>query len=523
MQAAKRVAVNTGILYARMAITVFISLYSTRLILFALGSNDFGIFNLVGGTIAMLGFLNTSMAAATQRFMSYAQGAGNPERLKRIFNVSLLLHLIIAVILIFFLEIAGFFFFQSILNIPPDRIEAAKIIYQVMIISMLFTVVSVPYDAVINSHENMLLFALLGILESIIKLGIAFYITELMGDRLVMYGILMASLSVFLLLVRYFYCKSKYEECVVAVRENYDNHLMKEMTTFAGWSFLGSCMNMIANYGQGIVLNMFFGTVVNAAQGIANQISGQLSVFAGTMLKALNPLIAKSEGAGDRSLMLNASMMGSKISFFLLTVFFVPVLIEMPYILKIWLKEVPLFTILFCQLLLVRNLIEQLFVTLVSSISAVGKIRNFQIFASTLTFFPLLVSYFLCRNGYPAHTLYVVFIIYSIIASINILYFTHKLCGLSIPFFLKEVILRCVLSFVIALALSSIPLFVMAEGFPRLLCVLLISFISLVFLVYTIGITKSERLWILHVTKSTLDRYLPKTKRFTSFLGLKYP
>jgi O-antigen/teichoic acid export membrane protein len=201
LEAAKRVAKNTGILYARMAITVFISLYSTRLILAALGVEDFGLFNVVGGVISMLGFLNSSMAAATQRFMSFAQGAGDLEKVKRIFNMSSLLHWGISILVFILLEGAGYFFFHGILNIASDRIEVAKLIYQFMVISTLFTVISVPYEAVITSHENMLVYAVMGVIEAVLKLGIALYINYSQMDHLVMYGILMAALSIFLLLV----------------------------------------------------------------------------------------------------------------------------------------------------------------------------------------------------------------------------------------------------------------------------------------------------------------------------------
>jgi O-antigen/teichoic acid export membrane protein len=225
MEAAKRVAKNTGILYIRMAITVFISLYSTRLILAALGVSDFGLFNLVGGVISMLGFLNSSMAAATQRFISFAQGAGDQEKVKRIFNMSSLLHWGISILVLLLLEVAGYFFFHGILNIAPDRLEVAKLIYQFMVISTLFTVISVPYEAVITSHENMLVYAVMGVIEAVLKLGIAFYITYTGLDHLVMYGLLMVVLSVLLLIVKRIYCHRVYEECQLRVSQYFDKPL----------------------------------------------------------------------------------------------------------------------------------------------------------------------------------------------------------------------------------------------------------------------------------------------------------
>ena len=493
MQVASKIAKNTAILYIRMAATIFISLYSTRLILAALGVADFGLFNVVGGLIAMLAFLNACMTEATQRFMSYAQGAGNKDQLKTIFNSSLILHFIIGIILLIVLEVAGYIFFNYILTIDPQRLFAGKIVYQFMIVSTLFTIISVPYDAVINAHENMLLFAILGIVESILKLAIAIIITNASGDKLILYGALMAILSVILLFCRFIYCTKKYKECKIALKSSYEKKLMIEMTTFAGWSFLGFSTSMIANYGQGIVMNVYFGAVVNAGQGISNQVSGQLSSLAHVLMKALNPSIAKSEGSGNRPFMIKTAMMGSKLSFFLLMIIFVPVIIEMPVILTLWLKNVPPYAVIFCRLLLIRNLIEQLFISLVTAISAVGNIKKFQIYSSILTFFPLLISFLLFSLGFPPYSLYIVFIIYSVIASVNIVYFAKITCDLPVMFFLKEVVLRCFASLFLSFFLSLIPYFLLKENIFGLAIVFINSFLVMSILIWLIGFNKKER------------------------------
>lgn len=513
MQAIHRVAANTGILYLRMAITVFISLYSTRLVLAALGVEDFGLYNLVGGVIAMLGFLNASMAGATQRFMSFAQGSGDIDKVKLIFNMSTLLHFGIALAVVIALEIAGYFFFNGLLDIAVDRVAIAKLVYQFMVVSTLFTIISVPYEAVITSHENMLFFAVLGIVESVLKLSIALYITygrlnlpvglsvsiEQIHitystiDNLIVYGLLMAVLAIFMLLIKRIYCHRKYQECEISFKKHYDKSLLKQITGFAGWSFMGTASSMIANYGQGMVLNIFFGTTVNAAQGIANQISGQLGVFATTLLRALNPMIAKSEGAGDRALMLKATMMGSKVSFFLMMALHVPILIEMPFILKLWLNTVPDFAILFCQLLLIRNLIEQLFIPLTSAISAEGNIKGYQFAASILTFFPLPISYILFKLHYPAYALYVVFIIYSILASSVILYYAKKNCQLPLIQFFGNVITRCAATFILVFILALIPYFYIQSGIMRLIGVILTSSLFYLIIVFFVGFSKDER------------------------------
>jgi O-antigen/teichoic acid export membrane protein len=499
MQAAHRVAKNTGILYARMAITVFISLYATRLILGALGVADFGLFNVVGGVIAMLGFLNSSMAAATQRFMSFAQGAGDLEKVKRIFNMSTLLHAGIAVLMVLVLEIAGYFFFNGLLNIAPDRVEVAKVIYHFMVASTFFTVLSVPYEAVITSHENMLFYAILGILESVLKLGIALYITYSAFDHLVAYGFLMAALSIFLLILRRIYCHRYYAECELNFRKHYEKPLLQEISSFAGWSLLGSASSMVANYGQGIVINIFFGTLVNAAQSIAAQISGQLGVFSVTLSKALNPLIDKSEGAGNRAMMLKATLGGTKISFFLLSFLYIPFLIEMPYILKLWLKNVPDYTVIFCRLLLIRNLIEQFYIPLTNALGAVGKIKKYQIVSSLLNTIPIIVSYIFFSLGFPPFTLYWAFILFSLIMLFNVLYFAKINCDLSVAEFLQNVLFKCLLAFSIAMLVSSIPVFAINDQLIQFVGVCIVGGLSYLALIWLFALSVGEKILLLNL------------------------
>ncbi|WP_158847917.1 oligosaccharide flippase family protein [Algibacter sp. L1A34] len=510
MKEAKRVAKNTGILYAQMFITVLMSLYATRLVLAALGAEDFGIFNVVGGAIAMLTFLNTAMASASQRFMSFAQGQGDFKKQKNIFNISLVLHFFIAIVVVILLEIVGYFLFSGILKIDSNRLDIAILIYQFLIVSTFFTIISVPYDAIINAHENMLLVAILRIIETILKLAIALFITYTSFDKLYMYGLLMASLSVFLLIIRQIYCHTKYEEVTINFKKYFNKPLFKEMTGFAGWSFLGSSSSLLTNYGQGIVINMFFGTAVNAAQGVCNQIAGQLGAFAGTMLKALNPLIAKSEGAGDRNLMLKASFIGSKVGFFLLTIFYVPVILEMPYIFGLWLKEVPEYAIIFCQLLLARNLIEQLFRTLSSSIAAVGNIKKFEIYKAFINFLPLIVAYILFSLGYPPYTLYVVFIIYAILNAILTLYIAKIECGLSIKEFLKDVVFKSVFTFVVLILITAIPNYFLEESFIRLIVVLAVSTCFFFIVVWFIGLTVYEKSMVKNILNNVLSKHKAK-------------
>ncbi|WNC71186.1 MATE family efflux transporter [Thalassotalea psychrophila] len=490
---AKRVAKNTGFLYARMAITVFISLYVTRLVLGSLGTEDFGIYSLVAGMVAMLVFLNAAMAAASQRFMSYAQGEGNTDKQKNIFNVSILLHALIAIAVVILLEVVGYFLFENVLDIPQNRMQAAKYVFQFMVISTFFTIISVPYDAVINAHENMLFVAITGVLEAFLKLGVAIYITYTDFDKLISFGLLMAISAILMLLIKRVYCHKNYCEVDINIKKYFDKPLFIEMGGFASWSFLGSSTSMLSFYGQGIILNMFFGPVVNAAQAIAAQVSGQLGAFSSTMLKALNPLIVKSEGGGNRTLMLNASLLGSKVSFFLLMIFYIPVIIEMPYIFSLWLKEVPEHAIVFCRLLLIKHLMQQPFLTLDSSIAAVGNIKRFQIYTSFLNIFPLVVGYLLFKNAFPAYSLYVVFIFHTMIWASIILFFSKKYCSLSISYFFKDVIFRCLMSFIMTFSMVLAFSAHILNDNLRLFVVLFLNCVVFVFVTWFVGFNTKDR------------------------------
>lgn len=399
MSTVARVAKNTGYLYAKMGVTMFISLYTTRLILNSLGASDFGIFNIVGGAIAMLGFLNAAMAGSTQRFLSYSEGEGDKEKQKKIFNLSILLHAGIAILVGCLMLIAGYFFFNGILNIPVDRVSAAKIVYGSLVVSTIFTVINVPYDALLNAHENMRYYALVGIFESLLKLGVAFIVIYTLHDKLIVYGILMAIIPFISLSIMRYYCHRHYEECILNPKRYFDKTLMREMTGFAGWNFMQTASAMISNYGLGIIVNMFFGTILNAAQGIANQISGQLMSINSVLMKAIHPVITKTEGGGDRIRSIKIAEITCKVAFFAIAVLALPAMITMSEILQIWLKDVPQYTAFFASCLLFVSMMEQSVTGLYSLINASGKIKRISIAKSCFKFFFLPLVFLFFKHG----------------------------------------------------------------------------------------------------------------------------
>lgn len=478
MKSQNKVTFNTIILCARMAITVFVSLYTVRLVVGALGEVDYGIFNLVAGTVSMLTFLNTGMSAATQRFMSHAQGQGDAPRIKRVFVVSLAVHFVVSIVVLFVTLIAGYFLFKNILNIDLKRIDVAGYVYVTAAVGAAVSVLSVPYDAVINSRENMIFVAITGVLEAFAKLTIAIILGTAPLDKLLVYGVLTLGLGLIILTIKIIYCHFMYEECTFALSKFYDRRLASEVGSFAGWSFLGSASSLMSHYGQGIVLNKFFGERVNAAQGIANQVSGQLGAVTSVMLKALNPMIAKSEGAGNRFLMLKASVIGSKFGFVMLVPVFVPVMVEMNFVFDFWLGVTPTYAVVFCRLLLVRNLIDQLFSTLPSVIYAVGSIKSYQVYSSILNPIPLLASILMFTFDYPVESIYWSYIAYSLVCSCLLLYFCGRDCGLDVADYFSNVVVRgCFLLFFVY-SVALVANFLLDEGVVRLVAVFVSTFFS---------------------------------------------
>lgn len=493
MSSVNRVIRNTLFLYGKMAITLFISLYTTRLLLASLGITDYGIFNVVGGAISMLGFLHAAMAGATQRFMSYAEGEGNSEKLKIIFNISVVLHFAIAIAVALLLVVAGRFFFAGILNIPADRIHSASLVYHFMVASTVATMMTVPYEAVLNAHENMLYFSVVGIAEALLKLGTAFLVMHTSDDKLVIYGGAMACISFLVMLSMRIYTHAKYDECVFAPMCFWDKKLMKEMSNFAGWNLIGTASGMISGYGSGIILNHFFGTVLNAANGITGQINGQMLALSNTMQRALAPMITKDEGRGQRESVIKSALTGSKLSFLMYVFFSIPLLIETPWILGKWLTTVPDWTVVFLRLSIFRVLIEQLTSSFGVAISAVGNIKGVNSYKSFVSIAELALLGIIFSLGMPPFWFVVIGIVSAFVGCCIVLTQMIKCCGLELNRFFKEMVMRlfavCLGIFLIAL----IPHCLFPASYLRLGFTCLFSSAAYLVLVYSLALNMEEK------------------------------
>lgn len=496
MSSSSRIIKNTGLLYLRMGITVFISLYSTRLILASLGEVDFGIFNVIGGSIAMMGFLNSTLTNATQRFLSYAEGKGDLSVQVKIFNISLILQIFIGVVTMVLLLGIMPLLFDKFLNLPPEKEWSAKIVYYTFVFSTFLTIINVPYDATLNAHENMLYYTLIGLLESGLKLAIAIVCVYIDTDKLILYSVLMASLPIITLTIMKIYCHSHYKECQIDIRKYWDINIVKKIASFSGWNFLTAISSLFTVQGLSVVLNHFFGSKLNAAQGIANQVNGQLSAFSTTMMKAINPVIVKKTANGSVESLSNVTFAGCKFSALITLLFAVPFIFKMKYILSTWLEDVPEWTMIFCQLQLIQTVIIQISNPIATAIYGNGDIRDYALYKSIMNILPLLMTIMAFFIGASPIWLYISLIVFmGIGGNIVILYYSKKMCEMSPLSYMKDVVIPVVATSIIMIlcGFTDVVLFPEENLVSLILCCIFTS-AGMMLSLSTIGLSKEEKI-----------------------------
>lgn len=434
----KRIAKNTLLLYIRMLFLMAVNLYTSRVVLNVLGVEDFGIYNVVGGVVAMFSMLSGSLSAAITRFITYELGTGDRESLKRIFSSAVTIQIGLAVLIILLAEAIGVWFLNIKMNIPDARIVAANWVFQFSILTFAINLISVPYNASIIAHERMSAFAYISILEAIGKLAIAFLIVVSPMDKLIFYAILMCAVALIVRFAYGIYCKRNFEECTYHFI--FDKDLLKRMFGFAGWNFIGATSAVLRDQGGNVVINLFCGPAVNAARGIAFQVNNAVSGFVTNFMTALNPQITKSYAAGDRDYMMTLIYQGARLSFYMLLLLSLPVLINTHYILELWLKTVPEHAVLFVQLVLVFAMSESISHPLITAMLATGKIRNYQLVVGGLQMMNLPVSYILLRIGMFPEVVIVVAIVISQCCLAARLLMLRGMIGLSVKKYLKKYI-----------------------------------------------------------------------------------
>lgn len=488
-----RITKNTLFLYVRMIIIMLVSLFTSRVILITLGVEDFGIYNMVGGVVAMFQIISNTLTDATQRYLTFEIGKSENGNINKVFSICIILHIILGIVIVLIAEPIGLWFLHNKLLIPIERLVASEWIFHFSIISMFVMFISVPYNALIIAHERMKAFAAISIFDTTLKLIIAYsLLLSERGDRLIIYGLLLLILQIIIRIIYGRYSIKNFKES--RFRWFFDITVAKEMSRFASWLIIGNAAFIGVTHGINLLLGMFFMPIVNAARGISVQVETAVKMFARNFQTAINPQITKLCASGHLSDMNKLVFKGTRFSSFLLLIPTLPIFFETESILNLWLSEVPPYTELFIRLILLTAWTNCFGNTLAVAAKASGDIKRFELYAASIKLIVLPVGYFLLRQGFsPVSVLWVYFIceIFALISNICI---THIITGFSIKDFCIEVFIP---SFTVAV-ISSIPLALIKLLIPnasviRLIVVLMTSVLGTVLCIYCIGITQEER------------------------------
>lgn len=489
-----RIAKNTIILYGRMLLMMFIGIYTSRLVLQALGVTDYGIYNIVGGLITAFTIVSDAFTQTIGRFIRFHLGKGNIEKLRLIFSTSVVIQILLSLIIIILMETVGLWFLNSKLVIPPERLYAAHWVYHLSVISFALNLISVPYMSVITSHEKMGVFAYFTIFDAICKLSVAIIIYYASWDKLIILSILSTVIAVIVRIMYGVYCKKHFEEC----KHNFtfDKKVSLEMLKFSGWNFISSSAVVLRVQGSNIMLNMFFGPIINAAKGIANQLNAMMNGFVANFLTAVTPQITKNYAAGDLEYVRKLVYKGAKFSYFIFLLVSIPILCDTHFVLQLWLGQVPDHSVLFVRLIVLYTLLDTVSRTVTTSIYATGNIAQYQIYVTAFEILNLPISFFLLSNGAIPEIVTIVSIVLTQLCLLSKLIIAHRQIMLSVRKYMCSVYFKALFVTVISSSLPLLTLFILEESFFRFITICILSVLSTTFTVYYVGCDAVEKQFI---------------------------
>lgn len=487
----KRIAINTIVLYVRMLLLMFIALYTSRVTLDALGVEDYGIYNVVGGFVSAFAIISSALSGACSRFLNYEMGRGRMDRLANVFSTAINIHSLLSLLVVLVAETVGLWFLNEKMVIPDNRFFAANWVFQLSLFTFCINLFVVPYRSALIAHERMKAFAYVSVIEGFLKFILAFLIAISPIDRLIFYAGVLCTIQVGIGLVYMIYCKRNFQECTY--HWICDKSMTKEILSYSGWNFLGHASGILRNQGGNILINIFFGPAVNAARGIANQVLAAVEGFVSNYMLAVNPQISQSYGAGELDYMRKLVYTSARFSFFLIYILSLPIILNIDFILSIWLKEVPNHSAAFVQLMLIFSMIQSINMPIQYAQAATGRIRNYQLVVATSQLMILPVTYILFKVEFDAEALFYVSIIINSISVYLRVYMLSRIIEWDILKYSKEVIFK-----VLGIVFVSLPfpLFVKHHFEQNLMGFLVISSISIICTISTIwfiGLSCNEK------------------------------
>lgn len=500
----KRIAKNTLLLYVRMLFLMLISLYTSRVILNALGVEDYGIYNVVGGVVAMFSMISASLNSAISRFITYELGIGDLNKLKKVFSSSVTIQIGLAVFFLLIVETVGVWFVNYKMVIPVDRLVAANWCLQLSAITFSINLISVPYNAAIIAHEKMSAFAYISIIEAVGKLLIAWLILISPIDKLIFYAIMLAFMAIVIRYIYMYYCKRHFVECTYFFI--YDSSLLKRIFGFAGWNMIGTSSAILRNQGTDILINLFFGPAVNGAKAIANQVNAAIDGFVQNFMIAMNPQITKSYANGNHHYMLDLVMKGAKFSYFILLFLGLPILLNTGFILQLWLKIVPAHAVLFVQLIIVMTMCDSLSHSLVAAILAEGEIKLYMAVVGGLQMLNIPIAYIALWLGCIPEITVVIAIILSQVCLFTRILFLKRKVNLSVREYMYKVYFVIVSVTLLAALLPVCLKTIMNDGWLSFVLVTVVTLACTVVSIYSVGLSRDERQMVLLKTKEVINK-----------------
>ena len=502
----RRIARNTVLLYLRSLISLFISLYTSRLVLKGLGVDDFGIYGVVGGFVSMFSIVTGSLSGAISRFLNYAMGKGDKQELSNTFALSLNIMLILSLIVVLLTETFGLWFLHNRMSIVPGRETAAFWCFQFSVLSSVSSFLVVSFTASIIAHEKMGVFAYIDVGEVILKFLIALLLTFSLGntDKLVLYAALLLAVTLTKQMISRIYAIKHFEEC--RIRWYWNKKKFLEMFAYAGWSFLGKTSGTFAGQGVNMIVNVVFGPAVNAARSLSWTVNHAVQLFVNNFTVAINPQITQSYASGDFGYMKQLLFRGTKFTYFIMWLFVLPLMLETDFVTDLWLADIPEHTIRFIQLALISNTINVLHVVLAMGISATGNIRWFQLSFSFLEFLVFIAAYFLLHNGFSPEWSYICLIIVSVLKVLTMWLLSRRHLEISISDFIKNVVVPLAIVSIVSFCIPAFFRFTMPYGWGRFILVLFLSLASSATSILYLGCTAPERRMLLSMVAEKLKK-----------------
>lgn len=496
MTDSKRIAKNSVFLYFRMFLTMGVSLYTSRVVLDVLGIDDFGIYSIVGGVVALFAFFNSAMSAATQRYLAFDIGKNDTGKLQKTFNSTFIIHILIAVLILIFAETVGLWYINNRLNVSSDRITAVNWVYQFSILTSLLGVMQVPFNALIIARERMNVFAFMSILDVGLKLG-AVYLLYIIGyDKLILHSILICFVTLTIAIFYRLYCYKHFSESKFSLYK--DIVYYKELISYSGWNLFGNIAAVAKGQGINLVLNVFFGTLVNAAYGITLQVQGAVTVFVNSFQIAVNPQIIKTYSQGNVKGTNKLVLQSTKFSFFLMLIIATPILMNTEYLLNLWLKTPPPHTVIFVRLCLINVLIDCISGPMMTGAQATGNIKWYQIIIGSLIFFNLPLSYFVLKITGEAYFVMLVSIFITIITLCVRILFLRNMIQLSLSEFVRVVFYRIGL---VSCFVCLIAAFFIKCGFVNGFVEFVLSGLIATTVVFIFGLSRDDKNFVIKIIK----------------------